>query len=456
MKEYTEEEVKEILDKIEAKDENVVKEVIQDLHPADIAELLQLPQVDMELAIYVFNLLDDETAAETLMELDEDKRHVLLENIPNKDIAKTFIENLDTDDAVDLIQELDKEDQEEVLSHVGDVEQAGDIIDLMKYDDDTAGGLMGKEMIVVNENWSMPECVKRMREQAEDMDEIFYVYVVDDDYKLKGILPLKGLITHPSVSKIKHIMETDPISVKADEPIDEVVIAFEKYNLAVMPVVDSIGRLVGRITFDDVMDEAREQTERDYQMASGLSKDIETRDTVIDQTKARLPWLLIGMIGGLSNSLILGNFEASFISNPSMALFIPLIGGTGGNVGIQSSAIVVQGLANGSLDLKHAVSQIFKEIGVAMINACIISLLVFAYNFFFFKPDMQTTVSVSVSLFAVVMFAAIFGTFVPLMLERLKIDPAIATGPFITITNDIIGMMIYMLVGSAFMQLTVG
>ena len=140
MKEYTEEEVKEILDKIEAKDENVVKEVIQDLHPADIAELLQLPQVDMELAIYVFNLLDDETAAETLMELDEDKRHALLENIPNKDIAKTFIENLDTDDAVDLIQELDKEDQEEVLSHVGDVEQAGDIIDLMKYDDDTAGG----------------------------------------------------------------------------------------------------------------------------------------------------------------------------------------------------------------------------------------------------------------------------------------------------------------------------
>lgn len=283
------------------------------------------------------------------------------------------------------------------------------------------------------------------------MDEIFNVYVVDDDNKLRGILPLKKLITHPSVSKIKHVMTTDPFYVKADDPIDEVVLDFEKYNLAVMPVIDSIGRLVGRITFDDVMDEAREQTERDYQLASGLSGDVETSDKLLDQTKARLPWLLIGMIGGLSNSLILGNFESNLAMNPAMALFIPLIGGTGGNVGIQSSAIVVQGLANGSLELRNSAKQIFKEMGVALINACIISLLVFAYNFFFFHPSIQTTISVSVSLFAVVMFAAIFGTFVPLTLEKLKVDPAIATGPFITITNDIIGMMIYMGVCTALM-----
>ena len=302
MKEQEEVEKKEIVKSIENRQEEDVRNALADMHPADVAELLQ--EVDIDDAVFVFTLLDDETAAETLMELDEDDRHRLLEHIPNKDIAKTFIENLDTDDAVDLIQELDKEDQEEVLAHVNDVEQAGSIIDLMKYDDDTAGGLMGKEMIVVNENWSMPECVKRMREQAEELDEVYYVYVVDDDKKLKGILPLKTLITHPSVSKIKHIMETETYSVKADEPLDEVVIAFEKYNLPVMPVVDSIGRLVGRITFDDIMDEAREQNERDYQRASGLSKDVETRDKLLDQTKARLPWLLIGMIGGLSNSLI--------------------------------------------------------------------------------------------------------------------------------------------------------
>ncbi len=447
MKEHSDEFLDSLISNIENGNVDPTVEAIKDLHPADIADLLS--RLDTKDAEFVLSLLDNETAADTLMELDEDERHRLLENMPNKEIAKHFVEHLDSDDAVDLIQELDKEDQEEVLSHVDDMQQAGSIIDLMKYDDDTAGGLMGTEMIVVNENWSMPECVKRMREQAEDMDEIFYVYVVDDDGKLKGVLPLKTLITHPSVSKIKHVMETEPFSVKADEPIDEVVLAFEKYDLAVMPVVDSIGRLVGRITFDDVMDEAREQTERDYQLASGISTDIETHDKLLDQTKARLPWLIIGMIGGLSNSLILGNFEGSFAANPSMALFIPLIGGTGGNVGIQSSAIVVQGLANGSLDLRHSARQILKELGVAVINACIISMLVFAYNFFLFKPDMQTTVSVSVSLFAVVMFAAIFGTFVPLTLEKLKVDPAIATGPFITITNDIIGMMIYMLVSSA-------
>ena len=204
---------KQLVALIKEDNEQAVKELLEELHPADIAELLQ--DLDDDEAKYVVAHLDAEIAADTLMELDEDDRHRLLEDMPNKDIAKHFVEHLDTDDAVDLIQELDKEDQEEVLSHVDDVEQAGSIIDLMQYPEDTAGGLMGKEMIVVNENWSMPECVKRMREQAEDMDEIFYVYVVDDDKKLRGILPLKMLITNPSASKIKHIMEPDPISVKA-------------------------------------------------------------------------------------------------------------------------------------------------------------------------------------------------------------------------------------------------
>ena len=299
--------------------------------------------------------------------------------------------------------------------------------------------------------------MKQMRMQAEDMDEIYYVYVVDDENRLKGVFPLKKMITHPSVSKIKHVMVTDPIAVKADTPIEEVALDFEKYNLVAMPVVDSIGRLVGRITVDDIMDQVREQSERDYQLASGISTDVETNDNLLTQTKARLPWLLIGMIGGLANSVILGNFEDGFATNPAMALFIPLIGGTGGNVGIQSSAIVVQGLANGSLDIKHAAKQIGKELGVGLINASIISLLVFLYNCFFLDdPGRITTIAVSVSLFSVVIFASIFGTFVPLTLEKMKIDPALATGPFISITNDIIGMVIYTSVSTVLMQLLQG
>lgn len=450
MKEFDEDFLENIKKIIEAHDDDAARRELEEMHPADIAELYQ--DLDLAQAEYLYRLLDDDKAADVFMELDEDDRRKLLSDMDPEEIARQYIDHLDTDDAVDLIQDLDKEDRDEVLSHIDDVEQAGDIIDLLKYDEDTAGGLMGTEMLVVNENWSMPECIKQLRMQAEDMDEVYYVYVVDNEDRLRGTLPLKKLITHPSVSKIKNVMETDPVAVKTDMPLDEVAIDFEKYDLVAMPVVDSIGRLVGHITVDDVMDRVRESSERDYQLASGLSQDVESNDTIWQQTRARLPWLLVGILGGIGNSLILGNFEQGFATNPAMALFIPMIGGTGGNVGIQSSAIVVQGLANGSLDLKDTGKQIFKEVGVGLVNGLIISLIVFAYNVFSLSPWNPTTLAVSISLLAVVLFASIFGTFVPLTLERFKIDPALATGPFISITNDIIGMLIYMTISSALMS----
>ncbi|MDH6312526.1 magnesium transporter [Parabacteroides sp. PFB2-10] len=438
---------KEFLENVERliadKDEKQIKAILEELHPADIAEIYE--ELNLQEGAYLYPLMEEDTAAEVLMELDEDARHRLLRQLPPELIARRFVDNLETDDAVDLIRELPEEQQEEVLSHIEDVEQAGDIVDLLKYDEDTAGGLMGTEMIVVNENWSMPKCIEEMRLQAEEMDEIYYVYVIDDDERLRGVLPLQRLITNPSVSKIKHVMKKDPIAVHDNDSIEEVAQAIEKYDLVALPVIDSIGRLVGRITIDDVMDEIREQHERDYQLASGISQDVETSDNIFLQTAARLPWLLIGMIGGLGNSVILGNFTNNIASNPKMALFIPLIGGTGGNVGIQSSAIVVQGLANKSLRPENIWTQVLKESVVSLINASIISLVVFIYNFFTLG-DRIVTASVSLSLFAVVMFASLFGTLVPMTLERLKIDPALATGPFITITNDIIGMMIYMFI----------
>lgn len=458
MKELNEEYQDKIKEILERKDEETLRQEIKDMHPADIAEFIE--DFDSDDALFVLGLLDDETAADVLIELDEDQRHDLLEIMPNEDIAHQ-IELMDANDAVDVIQELDKEDQEEVIKHIDDVEQAGDIVDLMQYGEDTAGGHMSTEMIVVNENMSMPDCIRAMREQAEDMDEIYNVYVVDDDNRLKGIFPLKKTITNPSASKIKHVMEPDPIAVKTDTPIEDVALDFEKYNLVAMPVIDSIGRLVGRITVDDIMDEVREQSERDYQLASGIAKDVETSDSVWTQVKARIPWLLIGIVGGIANALILdGDADSASWQTilPGMALFIPLIGGTGGNVGTQSSAIVVQGLANGSLELKHAGKHILKEIGVALINAIIIAGLVFAYNLLWPADNdplkaQITTLAVTISLFGVVLFASVFGTFVPIMLEKLKIDPAIATGPFVTVTNDIVGMIIYMLVSSSLIEL---
>lgn len=446
MTELTKEYIDNLKKIIEEKDDVKARELLKDLYPADIAEIYQ--KLDLQEAIYLYMLMDGEQAADVLMELDEEDRHKLLKELPNELIAKRFVDNMETDDAVDLMRELDEDTQEEILSHIEDVEQAGDIVDLLKYDEDTAGGLMGTEMIVVNENWSMPKCIDEMRKQAEEVDEIHYVYVVDDDERLRGVLPLKKLITNPSVSKIKHVMKKDPIAVRDSDSIEEVTQTIEKYDLVAVPVIDSIERLVGRITIDDVMDEVREQHERDYQLASGISQDVETSDNVFTQTAARLPWLLIGMIGGLSNSIILGGFENSFVSNPKTALFIPLIGGTGGNVGIQSSAIVVQGLANNTLKEGNIFSQILKESVVSVINASTISLIVFIYNFFMLG-DRAITSAVSLSLFTVVIFASIFGTIVPLLLDKMKIDPALATGPFITISNDIIGMLIYMFMVSA-------
>lgn len=299
----------------------------------------------------------------------------------------------------------------------------------------------------------MPECIKQMRMQAEDMDEIYYVYVVDNDDRLKGILPLKTLITHPSVSKIKHIMECEPVSVKTDTPIDDVALNFEKYDLVAMPVVDSIGRLVGRITVDDVMDQVRESSERDYQLASGLSSDVDASDSILAQTKARIPWLLIGIVSGILASLILTGFEAQLQAVTTLAIFIPIIGGTGGNVGVQASAIVVQGLANGTLDIKEFAKQLWKEVRVGLLNATIISGVIFAYNLIMIPHDFAVTLSVAVSLFIVVMFATLLGTIVPLTLEKLKINPALATGPFIQISNDIVGLVIYVFISTWFLSI---
>ena len=441
MKEFNDHDIERIGAFVEAADAPAARDELREMHPADVAELFR--SLDLRQADCLINLIEDnEQKADVLMELDEEDRKRLLEDMDPEQIGH-FIDLLDTDDAVDLIQELDEEDREEVIQHIDDVEQAGDIVDLLQYDKDTAGGLMGTELIEVNENLSMPDCLKEMRRQAEELDDIYYVYVVDDDRRLKGVLPLKKMITHPAVSKIKHVMQTDPVSVHADTPIADVAIDFEKYDLVAMPVVDSIGRLVGQITVDDVMDEVREQSERDYQLASGISSDVDADDSVFAQTKARLPWLLIGVLGGIVSSLILAGFEAQLAAVTALALFIPLIGGTGGNVGVQASAIVVQGLANGRLDIKEAWRQVGRSVLISLLNAVVISVVMFFYCFFTQPGDYAVMWAVSVSLFVIVIFSTVFGTLVPLTLERLKVNPALATGPFIQITNDVVGLMIY-------------
>ena len=443
----TQEFINHIKELIEKKDSVLLQESVSRLHPADIAEICL--ELTTEQARFLYRQLDNETAADALTEMDEDMRNDLLEELPSEAIAKRFVNYMDTDDAVEIIRDMDEEKQEEVLSSLQDIELAGDIVDLLQYDEDTAGGLMSTEMVVVNGNWSMPECLKEMRQQAEELDDIYYIYVVDDDERLCGLFPLKKMITSPSVSKVKHVMETNVISVDVDTPIDEVTMLIEKYNLVAIPVVDKINRLVGQITVDDIMDEVREQTEHDQQLTAGLTQDVETSDSVFVQSKARLPWLIIGMLGGIGSSLLLNCFTNTLGSHPEMALFIPLLAGMGGNVGTQSSAIAVQGLANNSINPKHIFKHILKEMVVAIINATILSLMVYMYNFFMYGAFDIVTLAVPLSLFVVVLFASGFGTFIPMVLERININPAVATGPFIQIINDLSGMTFYMIISLA-------
>jgi magnesium transporter len=446
--ELTKEYIENLKSVIQQGDEKGALKLISPLHAADIADIYD--DLTIDEARFLYLLLDGEKAADVLIELEDDDRQRFLKVLPSEVIARQFIDNMDSDDAADVIGEFEEDRQEEILSHIDNIEQAGDIVDLLHYDEDTAGGLMAKELISVNENWSMPTCLKEMRKQASEVDEVYYIYVVNDDKVLTGILPLKKMLLSPSVSKVKHVMKKDPIKVRADETSEEVANIMDKYGLVVLPVVDSIGRLLGRITIDDVVDVIREEADKDYQMASGITRDVESSDKVLDLTRARLPWLLIGLVGGVLSALVIGLFETSISLDFRLAFFIPLIAAMGGNVGIQSSAIIVKGIAGGENVFENTLGNVGKELFVAVINATILSLLLFVYNWLW-GPGLALTLSVSLSLFLVVLFASFSGTVVPLTLHRLKIDPALATGPFITTMNDIIGLLIYLKVCSFFL-----
>jgi magnesium transporter len=437
--------IEELTALIENKNSSKLFKIITKLHVADIAEIIEYLSNDH--AKYFYNLIaNEEDSAAVLIEIEDDTRENLLQDLSAKEIAEEVIENLATDDAADVIGELSEDKKEEVLSHIEDIEHASDISDLLSYPEDTAGGLMEKELIKVNENWNTVQCLKEMRKQADNVKTVYTIYVVDDNNKLLGLMSLRRLLVTERATAIKDIMFTDIISVKATEENEDVSNIMQKYDLVVLPVVDDSARLLGRITIDDVMDVAKEEAEKDYQMASGISEDVESSDSIWELTRARIPWLLIGMLGGLFGAKIIGIFDLE--RNFELAFFIPLIAAMGGNVGIQSAAIVVQGLANDSLKMENMFQKLLKELGIGLLNGIICSLIILGATFLL-GYSIELSITVSVSLLAVIVFAALFGTFIPLTLKKYNIDPALATGPFITTVNDVLGLFIYFMIGQA-------
>tara|TARA_B110000208_G_scaffold95593_1_gene119783 strand:- start:2268 stop:3620 length:1353 start_codon:yes stop_codon:yes gene_type:complete len=437
--------IEQIASLIEANNSAELSLIIADLHIADIAEIID--DLSIDNAHFLFDLIEEEKSAPVLVELEDDTLEEILSDLTAKEIAEEVIDNLESDDAADVIGKLSQDKKEEVLALIEDIERASDINDLLTYPEDTAGGLMAKELIKVNENWTTIQCLKEMRKQAEDLKEVYTIYVVDDNDKLLGILSLRKLLLIERATAIKDIIFTEIISVKATEDDKHVANIMNKYDLIALPVVDDLNRLIGRITIDDVMDVAKDEAEKDYQMASGISEDVESSDTAWELTRARLPWLLIGMIGGLLGAKVIGIFDLSG-DNFELAFFIPLIAAMGGNVGVQSAAIVVQGLANDSLKMENIFQKLVKELGVGLLNGIICSIIILVASFSL-GYSLALSLTVSISLFAVIVFAAVFGTFIPLTLEKYNIDPALATGPFITTVNDVLGLFIYFMIGQA-------
>jgi magnesium transporter len=430
------EEIKRLIE--EANNEELLRH-LEELHHADIAEILN--ELQLEEAIYIIKLLDSDKTAEVLMEIDPADREKVLNSLSPGEIAKE-IQEMDTDDAADIVAELSPEVKTQVIAEIEDEEHAGNIVELLRYEENSAGGLMAKELVKVNENWSVTGCMAEMREQAENVTRVHSIYVVDNMDRLKGRLSLKDLLTAPSKAQIRdvYIKNVDFVNVHTEG--EEVARIMQKYDLEAIPVVDEMGRLAGRITIDDIVDFITDEAKEDYQMAAGISEDVEADDSIWQLTRARLPWLVLALLGGFLSVTLLDTFNGALEEHATLFFFVPLIAAMAGNVGVQSSAIVLQGLANKTLK-GSLIRRLLKEMLLSLFNGFLLAVLLVLVDIFILGYGLKFGLTVGVSLISVIIIASLIGTFVPIILDKRNIDPALATGPFITTSNDIFGILIY-------------
>ena len=438
--ELSKEIIQEISNLISNKKNKEIKKLVDEIHYADLAEIIN--ELESTERIYLIKIIDSDKTSDVLTEVDEDVRDEILKTLSEKEIAGE-IKELDSDDAADILSELSDEKQEKVISLIKDESITENIRELLNYDEDSAGGLMAKELISVNENWSVLKCLREIRKQAKDIKRVHSIYVLNKKKVLIGRLSLKDLITSPSKSKIQEIYIPKVDYVHVNDSADEVAKLMSKYDLEAIPVVGDNNELLGRITIDDIVDFIKDEAEEDYLLAAGISNDVEADDSIFELTKARLPWLILGLFGGLGSVFILESFENIMASKELRALFFytPLIAAMAGNVGVQSSAIVVQGLANdvikGSL-----ISRLIKEVSLTILNGLILSIIIIVFGLII-NQSLEMSITISVSMIFVIIVAALIGTSVPIILDKFGIDPAIATGPFITTGNDVIGILLF-------------
>lgn len=429
---------------IENQEADAVRLLLEAYRPEDIADIFW--DIELDEAKFIIKVVGQEEAVEIIRSLDEELQERFFKGYDAKEIADDVVSYLDSDDSVDILNLLPTRKAEEVLSYLDDQDYAKNLAAMLHYDDDVAGGLMAKELVQVKHNWTVSQCIEEIRLQAEEVESVHAVYVVDDKNILKGVVSLKDIVLSKAHTSVIEITNTEFIAVNAYATGEEVARLMNKYDLITIPVIDSMKRLIGRITIDDVVDFIKEEADKDFQLQAGLSDSVVSEDKVLILSKARLPWLMVGLMGGLGSSMLVSNFETDISNLPQMAFFMPVVAAMGGNAGVQSSAIIVQGLANNTLKSKNIMPKLAKEFTVSLINGLVCSALLLMFNLII-GHGYDLSIVVSIALITVIIFASLLGTVTPLILEKFKIDPALATGPFVTTTNDIIGLTVYFSLG---------
>lgn len=431
-------------------DEERIREIFYLLHPADAAEILN--DLEDEEAVVAYKYLSDKVAPEALLLLDDDKREKILEGLSSKQIAEQLIDNLASDDAADMLADLPDAQQDEILSLVEDAEQAGDIVDLLNYDEDSAGGLMATELVKVQVSKSVRECVREIRKQAEEVKNIYTIYVVDDEDKLVGMLSLKNLLTIPLRTPIIEVFNPNIISVKANTPAEEVAMLMDKYDLVVIPVVDSINRLVGRITFDDMVDVLREENTEDAQKMGGLEALEESymATPFWQMIRKRVGWLVVLFIGEMLTATAMSFFEDQITRAVILAIFVPLIISSGGNSGSQATSLIIRAMALGEITVRDWWKIARKEFQAGLVLGSVLGIIgytrVAVWSNFVqdYGPHWQMIgITLGITLTFVVMWGSLCGSLLPLLLKRMGFDPAVSSAPLVATLVDVTGLVIY-------------
>lgn len=413
---------------------------LEGVNVADIAAILD--ELATDESLYVLRLLDKQSAADCLIELYDTSLEKVLQELETGEIA-SWIQLMDSDDGADILSFFSEKEREAIIAEIDDRIKLDQILELLRYEEDTAGGIMAKEFIRANKSWNVVQTINEIRRQAENVEKFYSIYVVNNKQQLLGRVSLKKIILSSSETTIESIMEDEVISVPVFMDQEEVAALMRKYDLESVPVVNAKNKLVGRITVDDILDVVQEEADEDIQAMAGVSADIEESDSVFTISKARLPWLLIGVIGGLLGAKLIGFFEEGLAKYLALASFIPLVAATGGNVGIQASSLIVQSLASKSAFDDTPWQRFFKGFLVALLNGFVLGGFVFLVVVYLYGFEPVFGITVGFALFCVVLLSSFMGTVTPLVLHRYGINPAIASGPFITTTNDLLGLAVY-------------